>query len=85
MQVLKLSAQPAMQQALQFGCIGNAESTNVNAAARQSILDAGGVVRELDADTRQAWVDAMKPVWTQFVGDVGQDNIDAAQSINAGF
>ena len=63
----------------------NAESTNVNAAARQSILDAGGVVRELDADTRQAWVDAMKPVWTQFVGDVGQDNIDAAQSINAGF
>lgn len=31
MQVLKLSAQPAMQQALQFGCIGNAESTNAYA------------------------------------------------------
>lgn len=63
----------------------NAESTGVNAAARQSIIDAGGVVRELDADTRQAWVDAMKPVWAEFVGDVGQDNIDAAQAINAGF
>jgi C4-dicarboxylate-binding protein DctP len=27
----------------------------------------------------------MKPVWEQFSGDVGQDMIDAAQSINAGF
>jgi len=25
----------------------------------------------------------MKPVWAEFVGDVGQDNIDAAQAINA--
>jgi C4-dicarboxylate-binding protein DctP len=25
----------------------------------------------------------MKPVWEQFVDDVGQDNIDAAQAINA--
>ena len=32
----------------------------------------------------QAWVDAMKPVWDQFADDVGQDNIDAAQAINAG-
>jgi len=23
------------------------------------------------------------PVWAQFVGDVGQENIDAAQAINA--
>ena len=33
---------------------------------------------------RQAWVDAMKPVWTQFEGDVGAENIAAAQEINAG-
>jgi len=25
----------------------------------------------------------MKPVWAEFVADVGQDNIDAAQAINA--
>ena len=61
----------------------NAAVGEVDAQARQAVLDAGGVIRELDADQRQAWVDAMKPVWTQFVGDVGQDNIDAAQAINA--
>ncbi len=61
----------------------NAESTNVNAAAKASIIEAGGVVRELDADAREAWVAAMKPVWEQFKEDVGQENIDAAQAINA--
>lgn len=61
----------------------NAAVGEVDAQARQAVLDAGGVIRELDADQRQAWVDAMKPVWAQFVGDVGQDNIDAAQAINA--
>jgi C4-dicarboxylate-binding protein DctP len=61
----------------------NSESTAVNAAARQSILDAGGVVRELNADQRQEWVNVMMPVWDQFKEDVGQENIDAAQAINA--
>lgn len=61
----------------------NGESTSVNEDAKQSIIDAGGVVRSLDDDQRSAWVEAMKPVWDQFVGDVGQDNIDAAQAINA--
>ncbi|SHH56849.1 DctP family TRAP transporter solute-binding subunit [Cognatishimia maritima] len=61
----------------------NAESTSVNLAARQSIIDAGGVVRTLSEDQREAWVTAMKPVWAQFAEDVGQENIDAAQSINA--
>ncbi len=61
----------------------NAESTAVNEAAKQEIIKAGGVVRTLDADQRAAWVAAMKPVWEQFAGDVGTDNIDAAQAINA--
>ncbi|MEM6940621.1 MAG: DctP family TRAP transporter solute-binding subunit [Pseudomonadota bacterium] len=61
----------------------NSESTKVNADARQAILDAGGVVRELNAEQRQQWVDAMKPVWEQFRDDVGQENIDAAQKFNA--
>ncbi len=60
----------------------NSESTAVNAAARQSIIDAGGTVRELTPEQRQSWVDVMKPVWDQFADDVGQDTIDAAQAIN---
>ena len=61
----------------------NGESSSVNAAAKAAILAAGGVVRELNAEQRQAWVDAMKPVWAKFEGDVGADNIAAAQAINA--
>jgi C4-dicarboxylate-binding protein DctP len=61
----------------------NAEGGDTDAKARQAVLDAGTTIRELTADQRQEWVDAMKPVWGQFVGDVGQENIDAAQAINA--
>jgi C4-dicarboxylate-binding protein DctP len=61
----------------------NAEGGDTDAKARQAVLDAGTTIRELTAEQRQAWVDVMKPVWGQFVGDVGQENIDAAQAINA--
>ena len=61
----------------------NGEAFAVNEAAKEAILEAGGVVRQLTAEQRQAWVDAMKPVWSQFEGDVGADNIAAAQEINA--
>ena len=60
----------------------NAEAFAVNEEAKQAILDNGGVIRELTSEQRQAWVDAMRPVWDQFVEDVGQENIDAAQSFN---
>jgi C4-dicarboxylate-binding protein DctP len=63
----------------------NAAVGQVDADARQAILDAGTTIRELTPDQRQAWIDAMLPVWDQFKDDVGQDNIDAAQTINAGF
>ncbi|MBM2291128.1 DctP family TRAP transporter solute-binding subunit [Sulfitobacter pseudonitzschiae] len=61
----------------------NTESSKVNQEAKQAILDAGGVVRELTAEQRQDWVDVMKPVWAQFEEEVGADNIAAAQEINA--
>ena len=61
----------------------NAAIAEVDAEARQAVLDAGGEIRELTAEQRQAWVDAMMPVWEQFTADVGQENIDAAQAINA--
>jgi C4-dicarboxylate-binding protein DctP len=60
----------------------NAESSKVNEEAKQAIIAAGGVVRELTAEQRAAWVDAMKPVWTQFEAEVGAENIAAAQAIN---
>ncbi len=62
----------------------NAAATAVNEDAKAAIVQAGGEVRQLDAEQRQAWVDAMKPVWSQFESDVGADNIAAAQAINAG-
>jgi C4-dicarboxylate-binding protein DctP len=61
----------------------NAAAFEVNEQAKQSIIEAGGEVRQLTAEQRQEWVDAMKPVWSQFQDDVGQENIDAAQALNA--
>ena len=61
----------------------NAEAYAVNQQAKQAIIDAGGVVRTLTDDQRAQWVATMKPVWAQFEGDVGAENIAAAQEINA--
>ena len=61
----------------------NAAIAEVDADNRQAVLAAGGVIRELTDEQRQAWVDVMKPVWAQFEADVGADNIAAAQEINA--
>ena len=61
----------------------NSESAKVNQEAKQAIIDAGGEVRQLTPEQRAKWVETMKPVWEQFKEDVGQENIDAAQAINA--
>ncbi|KAB2542474.1 C4-dicarboxylate ABC transporter [Salipiger aestuarii] len=61
----------------------NAAIAEVDADNRQAVLDAGAEIRELTPEQRQAWVDALKPVWEKFTDDVGQENIDAAQAINA--
>jgi C4-dicarboxylate-binding protein DctP len=60
----------------------NAESTKVNDNAKQAIIDAGGTVRQLNAEQRAAWIATMKPVWDKFKDDVGTDNIAAAQKAN---
>lgn len=52
------------------------------AANRQNIINAGGVVREMTPAQRKIWVDTMKPVWAKFEGDIGKDLIDAAVSSN---
>ncbi|WP_260293373.1 TRAP transporter substrate-binding protein [Sedimenticola hydrogenitrophicus] len=60
----------------------NSESAKVNAQSMQRVIDAGGVVRTLTPEQRQAWVDAMKPVWKKFEGDIGTDLIEAAVASN---
>lgn len=51
-----------------------------NATARQSILDAGSEIRELTPEQRQAWVDAMRPVWNEYQDEIGADLIEAAST-----
>jgi len=60
----------------------NGESTNVNNTNKANIIKAGGVVRTLTAEQRQAWVDAMKPVWKKFENDIGSDLMEAALKAN---
>jgi C4-dicarboxylate-binding protein DctP len=61
----------------------NAESTAVNEENKQAVIAAGTEVRTLTPEQRQAWVDAMKPVWDQFADDIGSDVIEKAVSYNA--
>lgn len=60
----------------------NKESFAVNEDNKAKIIEAGGTVRKLTPEQRQAWVDAMKPVWAKFEGDVGKELMDAAQGTN---
>jgi len=61
----------------------NGDSSKVNEEAKEAIIAAGGVVRQLTPEQRAAWVEAMKPVWAKFEGDIGADIIAAAQASNA--
>lgn len=56
----------------------NEEVKAKEATNRQNILDAGGKINVLTPEQRQKWVDAMKPVWKQFEGQIGTDLINAA-------
>ena len=60
----------------------NGEAFAVNEEAKAAVIAAGSEVRQLTAEQRQAWVDAMKPVWKQFEDDVPADLVETAQSFN---
>ncbi|WED22584.1 TRAP transporter substrate-binding protein [Vibrio sp. JC009] len=60
----------------------NSESSKVNQANRQNVIEAGGKVRALTDEQRQAWVTALQPVWQRFEKDIGADLIEAALASN---
>jgi C4-dicarboxylate-binding protein DctP len=60
----------------------NSESARVNEANKQNVIEAGGVVRTLSAEQRDAWVSALKPVWQKYEKDIGADLIEAALASN---
>ncbi len=60
----------------------NAESTKVNNQNKENVIKAGSTVRTLTDAQRQAWVDAMKPVWKKFEKDIGKDLMNAALKAN---
>lgn len=60
----------------------NGLANSLNDKAKADMIAAGGTVRTLDAEQRQAWVDAMKPVWGQFEEEIGKNIIDAAVASN---
>lgn len=62
--------------------VRNAESTKVNNQNKENVIQAGGEVRTLTAAQRQAWVEAMKPVWKKFEKDIGADLMNAALASN---
>ncbi|MEO1329246.1 MAG: DctP family TRAP transporter solute-binding subunit [Pseudomonadota bacterium] len=62
----------------------NSESFKVNEVAKQSIVDAGGEIRQLSPEQRAKWVEALKPVWDKFEADVPKELMDAAQAANKG-
>ena len=60
----------------------NAAVKKVDEDNRAKVAETGTVIRTLTDEQRQAWVDAMKPVWKKFEEDIGTDLLDAAQKAN---
>ena len=62
--------------------LANSTAERLNQESKQKIIESGVEVRELTPEQRQAWIDAMKPVWDKFKDDIGEDVIQAALAAN---
>lgn len=70
----------AMKEATDYA---NGLSADLTAEQRQAVIDSGETeVLQLSDTEFSAWQEAVKPVWAQFSGDIGQDIIDAAAACN---
>lgn len=76
----------AIQEALDVATAWNFENAaKENAAAYEAVTAAGHTVHELTPEQRAAWVEAMKPVWTEFGDDVvGADVMTRLKEIGGG-
>ncbi len=77
---VRAEVKKSLDEAIAFG---NSVSAQKAIDDRQKIIDSkrSEVVELTDAE-RQQWVDAMKPVWKKFEGEIGKEYIDAAVSSN---
>jgi len=77
---IKVEVKKALDEAITFG---NSVSAQKAINDRQKIIDSkrSKIVELTDAE-RQQWVEAMKPVWKQFEGEIGKEYIDAAIQSN---
>lgn len=77
---LQVEVKKALNEAIAFGNQIAAEKAK---ADKQAIIDSkrSEVVDLTDAERAQ-WVEAMKPVWKKFEGQIGKDLIDAAVAAN---
>ena len=61
----------------------NENVANLEAECKAKIVEAGTTVRELTPEQKQAWIEAMQPVYDQFKGDVGGDEaLEQARAVN---
>ena len=61
----------------------NKQAEAANQTDRQRIADSGkSQLITLTPEQRQAWRDAMRPVWEQFEGQIGSDVLKAAEAVN---
>lgn len=61
----------------------NQQAEAANQTDRQRIIDSGrSQVITLTGEEREAWRNAMRPVWQQFESVIGSDVIKAAQTVN---
>ncbi len=63
--------------------LGNKVASEKSVSDKKKITESGRseVITLTDAE-RNLWVEAMKPVWKQFEGQIGKELIDAAYNSN---
>lgn len=77
---VRAEVKKAMDEAIAYG---NKIADEKAVGDRKAIEESGrSKVIDLTDAERQQWVEAMKPVWAKFEGDVGKDLLDAAIAAN---
>jgi C4-dicarboxylate-binding protein DctP len=77
---VRTEVKKALDEAIAFG---NKVAAEKSLADKQKIIDSKrSEIIELTPEQRALWVEAMKPVWKQFEGQIGKDLINAAWESN---